>query len=134
MKCGRASRSSPADRICWIKPTRTCLATAPRGARCLPGLGWRVGDHRRELALGRNFAVEDCAARELADPRALLQELDLEAKEDAGLDRLPELHAVDGHEVNELARASEAKALDREDSGSLGQGFDLEHARHDRPS
>ena len=80
------------------------------------------------------FAVEHRPAGELADARALLEEFDFEAEQHAGLDRLAELHAVDGHEIDELARTGEAEALDREHAGGLRQRLDLQHARHDRPS
>ena len=56
---------------------------------------------------------------------ALLDELDLEAEQDAGFDRLAELHAVDGHEIDQLAGAGEAQAFDREHARGLGQSLDM---------
>ena len=98
------------------------------------GSGGRVRDHRGEFAFGRDFAVEQGPPGELADAGPLLEELDFEPEEDARLDRLPELHVVDRHEINELAGAGEAERLDREHACGLRQRFDLKHAGHDRPS
>ena len=60
---------------------------------------------------------------------ALLDELDLEPEQHAGLDRRAELGAVDRHEIDELARAGEAERFDREHAGRLGERLDDQHAR-----
>src|SRR6476469_7216145 len=105
------SSCSFAAPTCSISVTRTHSATGRSRVPSMRESGWRVGDHRRELALGGDFTIEHCAAGEFADAGALLNEFDLEPQENARFDRLPELHPVDRHEVNELARPGEAKAL-----------------------
>ena len=77
-----------------------------------------------KLALGGDLAIEDRPAGELADAGALLDELDLEAKQDAGFHRLAELRAVDGHEIDQLAGAGEAQDFDREHARRLRQSLD----------
>src|SRR5690606_37101821 len=52
----------------------------------------------------------------------------------ARLHRRTELGLLNRHEIDELARAGELERLHRQDARSLGQGFDLQHARHDRPT
>src|SRR4051812_33809609 len=76
----RASSCSLADRTLSIRSIRTCSVIGPKGAGSSGGSGWRVGDHRRELAFGGDFAVEHRAARKLADAGALLEELDFETE------------------------------------------------------
>src|SRR5205814_10725446 len=93
--------------------------------------GW-IGDHRGELAIGGNFPIQSRLTRELADSRSFLDEFDFELQQVARFDGLAEFHPVDRHEVDELARAGEAEAFDREYAGCLRERFDLKHPRHDR--
>ena len=102
MRFGRGSTSTCADQTCSIRATRTRSVITPKAAACSPGSGWRVGDHRREFALGGDFAIEHGPACEPADPRALLDKFDFQTEQDAGLDGFAEFHAVDRHEINEL--------------------------------
>src|SRR3982751_616438 len=103
-----------------------------RSAHRSENFRWSVArrgrDHRGEFAFGGDFAVKHRLAREFAHAAALLDELDLEAEQHAGLDWFPELHAVDRHEIDELARPGEAEAFDREHARGLRQRLDLEHA------
>src|SRR5690349_2823388 len=101
--CAQASSYSPEARTCSTRSIRTFSPTAPKGADCSRGSGWRIGDHRREFALGGDFTIEHRPAGELADARPLLQELYFEPKQDSGLDGLAEFHSVDRHEVDQLA-------------------------------
>src|SRR3569623_20197 len=94
----------------------------------------RIRDHRGELAFGCDFAVEHRLAGKLAHATAFLDELDLELEQHTGLDGFAELHAVDRHEIDQLARSGEPEALDRAHARCLSQRLDLEHAGHDRPS
>src|SRR4029079_16455038 len=121
-RCDGGSIFSPAGRTCSTRNIRRSPATTRRDWVCSPGSGWRIGDHRREFAFGRNFAVEHRPAGELAHARPLLDELHLEPEQDPWHDRLAELHGVDGHEIDELARAPEGKGFDREPARGLGPG------------
>src|SRR3546814_10470069 len=94
----------------------------------------RVRDHRGEIRLRRDLAVDQRFARELAHGRALLDELDLEPEQYAGFDRSPEFRLVDRHEIDELARAREPERFDCEDPRRLRQRLDDEDAGHDRPA
>src|SRR5579884_2333449 len=69
----------------------------------------RIGDHCREVGFGGELPVDARAPRELAHGGALLDELDIELKEDARLDRLAELRAFNRHEIDQLAGVREAK-------------------------
>src|SRR3546814_17510180 len=71
--------------------------------RALPGLthsfptrlsSCLVRDHRGEIRLRRDLAVDQRFARELAHGRALLDELDLEPEQYAGFDRSPEFRQI----------------------------------------
>src|SRR3546814_1604790 len=73
----------------------------------------RVGDHRGELTFGRKAVAQHRPAFELADIPLRLKNTDMEVEQHAWFDGLPELHAFDAHEINELARAAEAERLDR---------------------
>ena len=92
----------------------------------------RVGDHRREIGLGRDLAVEQGAAGKFAHARPLLNEFDLEPEQATRLNRNAELRAFDRHEIDELAGPGKAEGLDCQDSGGLRQRFDDQHARHHR--
>src|ERR671912_2781567 len=99
LSCSRAVRSCSASAI------RTCSAIAPKGAAFSPGSACgRVRDHRREIGFGGQLIADQGAAGELAHAGPLLDELDLEPKQHARLDRRPKLGALDGHEINQLAR------------------------------
>src|SRR5689334_13684216 len=134
MLFGRELSCSSVAPTCSTSTIRMSSATGRSRARCTRALGWRIGDHRAEFALGGYFAVEQCASGELADARPLLDELDFQAEQDSGLDGFAELHAVDRHEINELAGASEPEAFDGEHASRLGQRLDLQDSGHDRPS
>src|SRR5687767_7974690 len=67
----------------------------------------RIGDHRGEIGFRNDPVPDQRPAGELADGGALLDEIDLEPKQHAGLDRQAELRAVDRHEINQLAGAGE---------------------------
>src|SRR3546814_944657 len=69
--------------------------------------GRRIGDHRCELAFGRKAVPQHRPAFELADIPLPLKDIDVEVEQHAGLDGLAELHPVDAHEIDELARAAE---------------------------
>src|SRR5437763_12550010 len=99
-----------------MRPMRRSPATTPKGARSSPGSGWRIGDHRREVRLGGELAVDAGAARELADARALLDEFDLQPQQDSRLDRRSKFRALDGHEIDELPRPGEAERFDGKDA------------------
>src|SRR5438552_17284355 len=73
----------------------------------------RISDHCRELSFRGDLAVNGRSTGKLADSSSLLREFDFELQQNAGLDRLPELRAFDGHEVNELARVREPEGFDR---------------------
>jgi hypothetical protein len=83
--------------------------------------GWRIGDHRREIRLGGELAVDQRTTGELADRRAFLDELDVQRQEHSRLDRSTEFRPLDGHEIDQLARPGEAEGLDRENAGCLRQ-------------
>ena len=124
----RGSSCSRAGRTCSTPATRTSSAITPK-ARGFCGIRLRaVASGRRGSAIiavnSHSAATSPSSSRpagELADARALLDELDLEPEQDAGFDRLAELHAVDRHEIDELARAGEAEAFDREHARGLRQ-------------
>src|SRR6266496_2499522 len=116
---GQASSCSRAERTCWVSATRTCSAIAPSRAQAISASGWWIGDHRREVRLGGELAVDACSPRKLADAGALLDKFDLELEQHARLHRLTELRAVNGHEVDELAGAGEAERLHREHARGL---------------
>src|SRR3546814_13978830 len=94
----------------------------------------RVRDHRGEIRLRRDLAVDQRFARELAHGRALLDELDLEPEQYAGFDRSPEFRLVDRHEIDELARAREPESFDGEDPRRLRPRLADEDAGQDRPA
>src|SRR3546814_17062166 len=73
-------------------------------------------------------------AFELADIPLRLKNIDMEVEQHAGFDGLPELHPVDAHEIDELARAAEAERFDRQYAARLRQRLDDEAAGHDRPA
>src|SRR5438270_7599605 len=102
-----ASSCSRAARTCSASATRTCSVIGPNRAPDTLESGWWIGDHRREIRFGGEFAVDARATGELADARPLLDELDVEPEQDARLDRLTELRAFDRHEIDELARPGE---------------------------
>src|SRR3546814_8685789 len=58
----------------------------------------------------------------------------MEVEQHAGFDGLAELHPVDAHEIDELARAAEAERFDRENAAGLRQCLDAGDAGHDRPA
>src|SRR4051812_37946838 len=67
----------------------------------------RIRNHRGEARLGGELAFDQHPPRELADLAAILDQVDLDTQQHAGLDRLAELRPVDRHEIDELARAGE---------------------------
>ena len=99
-------RPRPADRRRQGPDGRS--ARRPDGQRALrrdlpdPGRadgGWairrrRIGDHRGEIGFGGELAVDRGPAGELAHRRPLLDELDVELEQAAGLDRGAELRAL----------------------------------------
>src|SRR5947209_6772657 len=110
-----------------------CSATGPSRAPDISVSGWWIGDHRREVRLCNELALDAGAAGELAHAGALLDEFDLELEQHARLDGRTELRAVDGHEIDELAGSGEAERFDGENARGLGERLDDQHARHDRP-
>src|SRR5689334_5265130 len=111
--------------------TKTYSAIGPSRARSMRGSGWRIGDHRREFRLGRELPVDEGAAGELTDGRALLDKLHFEPQEHARFDRLAELRPIDRHEIDELARTGEAESFDGKHARRLGERLDDQHSRHD---
>src|SRR3546814_17408076 len=73
-------------------------------------------------------------AFELADIPLRLKNIDMEVEQHAGFDGLPELHPVDAHEIDELARAAEAERFDRQYAARLRQRLHDEAAETGRPS
>ena len=55
-------------------------------------------------------------------------------QEAAGFHRSPEFSIVDGHEIDQLARTGQAETFHCQNTSSLRQCFDNQHARHDWPS
>src|SRR5688572_15126741 len=105
-----------------MRPPRSCApqersktysASVPAGLRLLRR--W-IGDHRREIGLGGELAVDQRPAGKLADAGALLDEFHLEAEQATGLDRLTKFRPLDGHEINQLAAVREAEGFDRENA------------------
>src|SRR3546814_13100023 len=66
----------------------------------------RVRDHRGEIRLRRDLAVDQRFARELAHGRALLDELELEPAQYAGFDRSPAFRLGARPEIAGLDRKS----------------------------
>ena len=121
-----AQRDASERRACAKFPDRAERPWLARQA------GRRIRDHRRELSFGNDLAIDQRAAGELADAGPLLDELDLEPQKHSRLDRGTEFRALDGHEIDQLAGVREAERFDREHARGLGQGFDDQHAGHDR--
>src|SRR3546814_16264994 len=94
----------------------------------------RIGYHRGEMAFGREVFAQHRTAFELADVPLCLKDRDVEVEQNAGFDGLAELHPVDAHEIDELARTAEAERFDRENAAGLRQCLDDEDAGHDRPA
>src|SRR3546814_12692985 len=92
----------------------------------------RVRDHRGEIRLRRDLAVDQRFARELAHGRALLDELDLEPEQYAGFDRSPAFRLVDRHEIDQLARAREPERFDCENPRRRRHRPHAEEAVQDR--
>src|SRR3546814_4839065 len=88
----------------------------------------------RSLAFGGQLVPQHRLAFELADVPLRLKDRDMEVEQHAGFDGLAELHPVDAHEIDELARAAEAERFDRENAAGLRQCLADEEAGHDRPA
>ena len=129
---GRIAADLPPDEMLASHRAVAKLPDRTQRERLALQARWRVRDHRRELRFGNDLAVDQRAAGKLADAGPLLDELDLEPKEHAGLDRSAEFRPLDGHEIDQLAGVREAERFDREHARRLGERLDDQHARHDR--
>src|SRR5438045_4362603 len=102
--------SSPTARFRWTKrppawwpasASKRSSGSRPRGAAGRSGAR-RIGDHRGETGLGGQLPVDRSPAAKLADRRPLLDELDVELEQAAGLYRVAALRPFDRHEIDQL--------------------------------
>ena len=106
-----------------LEPARPALsgrrsATGPRAAAFMPECAWqplssgggRIGDHRREVRLGGELAVDASRGRRTCRRCARFWTNSTSSLSSTpGSTGCAELRAVDRHEIDELARAGEAE-------------------------